>query len=105
MANVAGTLFFDADDGVSGREVWKSDGSGAGTVLVRDIRPGAGSPNPRVLTSVGDALFFLSYEIPGFAVQLPEAAVRALSDRFQGLGRNRRIPPAWLEADASLMRF
>ena len=28
-------------DGVSGRELWKSDGTEAGTVLVKDINPGA----------------------------------------------------------------
>ena len=37
-------LLFAADDGVSGRELWASDGTGAGTLLVKDIAPGqAGS--------------------------------------------------------------
>jgi hypothetical protein len=66
------------------------------------------------LTVFGPRVFFSAddnangrelYTVPGFAVQWPEAAVRALSDRFHGLGRNRRIPPAWLEADPFLMRF
>src|SRR6266576_2726596 len=43
LTNVNGTLYFIADDGVHGRELWKSDGTPQGTTLVRDINPGAAS--------------------------------------------------------------
>jgi ELWxxDGT repeat protein len=58
LTNVNGTLFFSANDGVHGRELWKSDGSAAGTVLVADIVPGSGSSDPRSLTNVNGTLFF-----------------------------------------------
>ncbi|QRN96657.1 HYR domain-containing protein [Archangium violaceum] len=61
--NVGGTLFFAAyaqNLGRSGRELWKSDGTEAGTVLVRDIRPGTGSSLPSMPTRVGTTLFFLA---------------------------------------------
>jgi ELWxxDGT repeat protein len=36
-----GMLYFSADDGVYGRELWQSDGTLEGTVLVKDIYPGS----------------------------------------------------------------
>ncbi|MCZ8192555.1 MAG: hypothetical protein O9326_23280, partial [Microcystis sp. LE19-338.1B] len=55
---VGNTLFFGASDGVNGRELWKSDGTAAGTVLVKDIRPGSLGSFPLFLTAVGNTLFF-----------------------------------------------
>ena len=41
MTNIGDTVYFTATDGVSGAELWKSNGTAAGTVLVQDINPGA----------------------------------------------------------------
>ena len=37
LTNVGGTLFFTARDGTSGYELWKSNGTAAGTKRVKDI--------------------------------------------------------------------
>ncbi|MDJ0716253.1 MAG: Ig-like domain-containing protein [Prochloraceae cyanobacterium] len=61
LTNVNGTLFFTANDGINGIELWKSDGTEAGTTLVVDINPNGSSfsnysdPN---LTAIGNNLFF-----------------------------------------------
>ncbi len=58
LTAVGDTLFFTTDDGIRGQEVWRSDGTKAGTVLVRNIRAGAYGSYPGRLTAVGDELFF-----------------------------------------------
>jgi ELWxxDGT repeat protein len=57
LVDAAGELFFTADDGTHGRELWMNLGRGA-TFLVKDIRPGVATSNPRRLVAAGDKLFF-----------------------------------------------
>ncbi len=52
-----GTLYFVANDGSNGFELWKSDGTASGTVLVKDIHPSSNS-NPVNLTNVNGILYF-----------------------------------------------
>ncbi len=55
---VVGTqVFFTVEDS-RGRELWKSDGTSAGTVLVRDIAPGAASSDPTQFAVAGGLLYF-----------------------------------------------
>ena len=58
MTGVGERLFFTARDGTHGDELWRSDGTGAGTVLVKDINPVARDSYPSSLTGVGGRLFF-----------------------------------------------
>ena len=51
-------VFFTANDGVHGQELWVSDGSNQGTRLVKDISP-TGSANPYKLTAAAGQLFFV----------------------------------------------
>lgn len=43
LVDVGGIAFFVANDGVSGNELWRSDGTLSGTAMVKDINPGSAS--------------------------------------------------------------
>jgi ELWxxDGT repeat protein len=77
LTDVDGQLFFAATDGTHAHELWTSDGTVTGTVMVKDINtlsncdrmgyfPGTGygpcSSNPLDLFRLGDALIFSAYD-------------------------------------------
>ncbi len=53
-----GALYFHAYDGVDGFELWKTDGTPAGTVLVKDINTTGAGSNPIGFIKFNDALYF-----------------------------------------------
>lgn len=62
LTNINGTLFFIGNDGVHEPELWKSNGTEAGTVLVKDINPGAITSFDLYpwFTKVDSVLFFVA---------------------------------------------
>ncbi len=50
------TLYFTADDGVHGKELWQSNGTAAGTAMIADIHPGPGGSNPSLIGRVAAGL-------------------------------------------------
>jgi ELWxxDGT repeat protein len=61
LAKLNNKLYFAANDGVNGQELWVSDGTESGTQLVKDINLGSNgydSSTPLFLTEVGNKLFF-----------------------------------------------
>ena len=58
MTNVNETLFFTADNGTLGGELWKTDGTTQGTQLVKDIWPGIVGSSPGSGISFKNSLYF-----------------------------------------------
>ncbi|MBK9400566.1 MAG: T9SS type A sorting domain-containing protein [Bacteroidetes bacterium] len=55
-----GEIYFTGFDGVTGLEPWVTDGTEAGTRLLKDIRPGTNSSDPHSLIAVGPKLYFFA---------------------------------------------
>jgi len=51
---------FSADDGTSGRELWWTDGTTAGTRRVADLRPGPEGSAPHDLVAFGGYVYFIA---------------------------------------------
>jgi ELWxxDGT repeat protein len=58
FAVVGSQVFFQACDSAHGCELWKTDGTSAGTVLVQDINPGTANSSPVSLYADGSTAYF-----------------------------------------------
>ncbi len=58
--SIGSTLYFGANNGQDGNELWKTDGTEIGTVLVRDIRLGSIGSYINKLTVMGSSLYFFA---------------------------------------------
>jgi ELWxxDGT repeat protein len=55
------TVFFNGCDEINGCELWKSDGTPEGTVLVKDIFPGGWDSDPKYITEM--AMLYILQQI------------------------------------------
>ena len=97
-----GNIFFTADNGNNGIELWKTNGFGLGTTMVKDINSGFNNSNPTELTLVDNVLYFTAYD-----------STTAATELFQSDGTNMGTiilnsaisNPAWLTAVENTLFF
>ena len=77
LTPVGNNMFFVADNGINGFELWKSDGTISGTAMVKDINNGSGYNPPWQLTVLAAHPFLMTtdqrIENCGRVTELPQA--------------------------------
>ena len=107
VTTVNGTLFFMAQDASHGFELWKSDGTAAGTTMVADINPGGASSSPQFLTNVNGELFFTANDgTHGFELWKSDgtsAGTQLVKDIFPGaVGSITSVFGPWANVNGTL---
>jgi ELWxxDGT repeat protein len=62
---IGGKIIFSADDGVHGRELFVTDGTRDGTVMLKEIRPSSSDSDPSELVKIGDHVYFRATSFSG----------------------------------------
>jgi ELWxxDGT repeat protein len=69
-------LLFLAKSETMGWELWRSNGTDAGTFVLADIWPGEGNGTPKYFQRVGDKVFFIANDSIHGVVEGPSAWLR-----------------------------
>jgi ELWxxDGT repeat protein len=75
LVPVGNTLYFSADDGIHGRELWSTDGTSAGTALFDDINPGAAQGFDAMFVGGGLFLFTANDGVHGYELWTSDGSV------------------------------
>ena len=59
LTDVNGIVYFSANDGIYGNELWGSNGKALGTVMLKNLTPGGGGSNLHNFCAAGGKLYFL----------------------------------------------
>jgi len=96
FTELGGRLFFKANDGIHGNELWVTDGTAEGTELIKDIYPGMslysddypGDGDPQFFIELNGKLFFNAkdgvHELELWATDGTEAGTQLVKDISPG---------------------
>ncbi len=91
-----GVAYFMGNDGTHGRELWKTDGTAAGTVMVKDINPGAGDGFILPFIGLNSAFYFSATDgITGYELWKTdgtEAGTVIVKDIYPGWDSSAPLP-------------
>lgn len=96
------SMFFNGYDAANGNELWVTDGTAAGTHIVKDINAGTGSSNPLAFCKLGSDIYFTAIESSGRklwktdgtgagTIQIPVAEPFFILDNAVGIVNNKMI--------------
>ena len=100
-----GKVYFAAQDGTNGSELWVSDGTANGTTLLKDIYPGSNSSYPEQLTVVNGKLFFRASDASGTELWVSDGTANGttmVEDIYPGSGNSS---PSYLVAMGNNVYF
>ncbi len=109
MVVLGSKIFFTASDAVNGEELWVTNGTVAGTKMVKDINAGSDGSDPRYLCAVGDMVYF-SATTPDYGAELwksdgTEGGTMLAADIYVGSEGSNPMNLTAMGADKSLVVF